>query len=77
MMTIVLSACGGSIPNESIVLKVWGPQQEQNFLFGAAQRYISSFPEKRVSFEIASVSEVELKGFLTLDIPGVLMSFRF
>jgi len=77
MMTIVLSACGGSIANESFVLKVWGPQQEQNFLFGAAQRYMSSFPEKRVSFDIASVSEVELKGFLTLDIPGGADVFSF
>jgi arabinogalactan oligomer/maltooligosaccharide transport system substrate-binding protein len=74
---VVLSACGGSIPIETVVLKVWGPQQEQNFLFGAAERYLDSFPEKRVTFEIASVSEVELKGFLTLDIPGGADVFSF
>jgi arabinogalactan oligomer/maltooligosaccharide transport system substrate-binding protein len=77
MMTIVLTACGGSIPIETVVLKVWGPQQEQNFLFGAAERYLASFPERRVTFDIASVSEVELKGFLTLDIPGGADVFSF
>jgi arabinogalactan oligomer / maltooligosaccharide transport system substrate-binding protein len=77
LSALILTACTSSIPNETVVLKVWGPQQEQNFLFNATSRYQQSFPQYNVEFEIASVSEVELKGFLTLDIPGGADVFSF
>ncbi len=82
LATLILTACSPAISTESsqnevTVLKVWGPQQEQNFLFGAASRYQESFPQHNVEFEIASVSEVELKGFLTLDIQGGADVFSF
>jgi len=77
LTTLIVTACTTSIPNDEIVLKVWGPQQEQNFLFGAATRYQETFPQYNVEFDIASVSEVELKGFLTLDIPGGADVFSF
>jgi arabinogalactan oligomer / maltooligosaccharide transport system substrate-binding protein len=77
LTTLILTACMTSIPNEAVVLKVWGPQQEQNFLFDAATRYQETFPQYNVDFQIASVSEVELKGFLTLDIPGGADVFSF
>lgn len=82
LATLILTACSPAISTESsqnevTVLNVWGPQQEQNFLFGAASRYQESFPQHNVEFEIASVSEVELKGFLTLDIQGGADVFSF
>ncbi|MEY3610256.1 MAG: hypothetical protein RLZZ264_777, partial [Bacillota bacterium] len=52
---ILLTACGTSVPNQSIKLKVWGPQQEQNFLFGAAERYQEANPDLNIEFEIAAV----------------------
>lgn len=73
----LLTACGTSVPNQTIKLKVWGPQQEQNFLYGAAERYLAANPSFNIDFEIAAVSEVELKGFLTLDIPGGADVFSF
>lgn len=76
-LAIVLSACGTSIPPETVTLKVWGPQQEQNFLFDAAARFQALNPRWDINFEIAAVSEVELKGFLTLDIPGGADVFSF
>jgi arabinogalactan oligomer/maltooligosaccharide transport system substrate-binding protein len=74
---LLLTACGTSVPNQTITLKVWGPQQEQNFLFGAAERYLTANPNLNIEFEIAAVSEVELKGFLTLDIPSGADVFSF
>jgi arabinogalactan oligomer/maltooligosaccharide transport system substrate-binding protein len=74
---LLLTACGTSVPNQTITLKVWGPQQEQNFLFGAAERYLTAHPNLNIDFEIAAVSEVELKGFLTLDIPSGADVFSF
>jgi len=63
LVGILLTACGNSVPAQTIKLKVWGPQQEQNFLFGAAERYLEANPNLDIEFEIAAVSEVELKGF--------------
>ena len=74
---LLLAACSGGGPSETIKLKVWGPQQEQNFLFGAAERYLEANPNLNIEFEIAAVSEVELKGFLTLDIPSGADVFSF
>ncbi|MEY3691979.1 MAG: hypothetical protein RLZZ388_150 [Bacillota bacterium] len=74
---LLLAACSGGGPSETINLKVWGPQQEQNFLFGAAERYLEANPNLNIEFEIAAVSEVELKGFLTLDIPSGADVFSF
>lgn len=77
LIGILLTACGNSVPAQTIKLKVWGPQQEQNFLFGAAERYLEANPNLDIEFEIAAVSEVELKGFLTLDIPSGADVFSF
>lgn len=76
--TLLVTACAqnGSV-GETVTLKVWGPQQEQNFLYDATARFKTSFPQLNVEFEIASVSEVELKSFLTLDIPGGADVFSF
>jgi len=77
LVGILLTACGNSVPAQTIKLKVWGPQQEQNFLFGAAERYLEANPNLDIEFEIAAVSEVELKGFLTLDTPSGADVFSF
>jgi arabinogalactan oligomer/maltooligosaccharide transport system substrate-binding protein len=75
--SFLVTACGGSALDETIVIKLWGPQQEQNFLYDAAARYQLQNPNLEIDFQIAAVSEVELKGFLTLDIPGGADVFSF
>ncbi|MGA0876122.1 MAG: extracellular solute-binding protein, partial [Bacilli bacterium] len=76
-LSVILTACGGNPTQDTITLKVWGPQQEQSFLFDAAARYQEANPQLDIEFDIASVSEVELKGFLTLDIPNGADVFSF
>ena len=76
-LSVILTACGGNPTQDTITLKVWGPQQEQSFLFDAAMRYQEANPQLDIEFDIASVSEVELKGFLTLDIPNGADVFSF
>ncbi|MFZ9782437.1 MAG: hypothetical protein ACO3C8_04375, partial [Bacilli bacterium] len=68
-LSVILTACGGNPTQDTITLKVWGPQQEQSFLFDAAMRYKEANQQLDIEYDIASVSEVEVKGFLTLDIP--------
>ncbi len=75
--SFLVTACGGSAIDEPIVIKLWGPQQEQNFLYDATARYQQQNPDLEIDFQIAAVSEVELKGFLTLDIPGGADVFSF
>lgn len=77
ILSVLLVACGQNPSIGPITLKIWGPQQEQNFLFDAANRYQSLYPNLAIDFEIAAVSEVELKGFLTLDIPSGADVFSF
>ena len=77
-LPLLLVACG-AVPSETgpIKLKVWGPNQEQNFLQAKAVEFKTANPTLNIEFEFAAVGEPELKSVLTLDIAGGADVFAF
>jgi len=75
-LPLLLVACGGT-PSGPVKLKIWGPNQEQNFLQAKAQEFLTANPDLNVEFEFAAVGEPELKSVLTLDIAGGADVFAF
>ena len=69
-LPLLLVACGGTPSEGPVKLKIWGPNQEQNFLQAKAQEFLEANPDLNVEFEFAAVGEPELKSVLTLDIAG-------
>jgi arabinogalactan oligomer/maltooligosaccharide transport system substrate-binding protein len=76
-LPLLLVACGGTPSEGPVKLKIWGPNQEQNFLQAKAQEFITANPDVNVEFEFAAVGEPELKSVLTLDIAGGADVFAF
>ncbi len=76
-LPLLLVACGGTPSEGPVKLKIWGPNQEQNFLQAKAQEFITANPDLNVEFEFAAVGEPELKSVLTLDIAGGADVFAF
>jgi arabinogalactan oligomer/maltooligosaccharide transport system substrate-binding protein len=76
-LPLLLVACG--VPGESgtVKLKIWGPNQEQNFLQAKAEEFKTANPNLNIEFEFAAVGEPELKSVLTLDIAGGADVFAF
>jgi arabinogalactan oligomer/maltooligosaccharide transport system substrate-binding protein len=77
-LPLLLVACA-AVPSETgpIKLKIWGPNQEQNFLQAKAEEFKTANPSLNVEFEFAAVGEPELKSVLTLDIAGGADVFAF
>jgi arabinogalactan oligomer / maltooligosaccharide transport system substrate-binding protein len=77
-LPLLLVACGGT-PSETgpVKLKIWGPNQEQNFLQAKAEEFKTANPNLNIEFEFAAVGEPELKSVLTLDIAGGADVFAF
>jgi arabinogalactan oligomer/maltooligosaccharide transport system substrate-binding protein len=77
-LPLLLVACGGT-PSDTgpITLKIWGPNQEQNFLQAKAEEFKTANPNLDIEFEFAAVGEPELKSVLTLDIAGGADVFAF
>ncbi len=76
-LPLLLVACGGTPEPGTIILKVWGPNQEQNFLQAKAQEFLLANPDLDLEFEFAAVGEPDLKSVLTLDIAGGADVFAF
>ena len=76
-LPLLLVACGGTGEPSTVTLKVWGPNQEQNFLQAKAEEFRTANPSLNVEFEFAAVGEPELKSVLTLDIAGGADVFAF
>ena len=76
-LPLLLVACGGTGEPSTVTLKVWGPNQEQNFLQAKAQEFLEANPDLDVEFEFAAVGEPDLKSVLTLDIAGGADVFAF
>jgi maltose-binding protein MalE len=76
-LPLLLVACGGTGEPSTVTLKVWGPNQEQNFLQAKAEEFKTANPSLNVEFEFAAVGEPELKSVLTLDIAGGADVFAF
>ena len=76
-LPLLLVACGGTGEPSTVTLKVWGPNQEQNFLQAKAEEFKTANPSLNVEFEFAAVCEPELKSVLTLDIAGGADVFAF
>lgn len=75
-LPLLLVACG-TTSEGPVKLKVWGPNQEQNFLQAKATEFLAANPDLNVEFEFAAVGEPELKSVLTLDIAGGADVFAF
>ena len=77
-LPLLLVACGGT-PSDTgpITLKIWGPNQEQNFLRAKAEEFKTANPNLDIEFDFAAVGEPELKSVLTLDIAGGADVFAF
>jgi arabinogalactan oligomer / maltooligosaccharide transport system substrate-binding protein len=77
-LPLLLVACGGT-PSDTgpITLKIWGPNQEQNFLQAKAEEFKTANPNLDIEFDFAAVGEPELKSVLTLDIAGGADVFAF
>lgn len=75
-LPLLLVACG-STSSGPVKLKIWGPNQEQNFLQAKAAEFLTANPDLNVEFEFAAVGEPELKSVLTLDIAGGADVFAF
>jgi arabinogalactan oligomer/maltooligosaccharide transport system substrate-binding protein len=77
-LPLLLVACA-AVPSETgpIKLKIWGPNQEQNFLQAKAEEFKTANPSLNIEFEFAAVGEPELKSVLTLDIAGGADVFAF
>jgi maltose-binding protein MalE len=75
---LLLVSCG-SLPSETgpVKLKVWGPNQEQNFLQSKAEEFKTANPNLNLEFEFAAVGEPDLKSILSLDIAGGADVFAF
>jgi arabinogalactan oligomer/maltooligosaccharide transport system substrate-binding protein len=76
-LPLLLVACGGTPEPGTIILKVWGPNQEQNFLQAKAQEFLLANPDLDLEFDFAAVGEPDLKSVLTLDIAGGADVFAF
>jgi arabinogalactan oligomer / maltooligosaccharide transport system substrate-binding protein len=76
-LPLLLVACGSPSSEGPVTLKVWGPNQEQNFLQAKAQEFKTANPNLNVNFEFAAIGEPELKSILTLDIEGGADVFAF
>jgi arabinogalactan oligomer/maltooligosaccharide transport system substrate-binding protein len=76
-LPLLLVACGGTGEPSTVTLKVWGPNQEQNFLQAKAEEFKTANPNLDIEFEFAAVGEPELKSVLTLDIAGGADVFAF
>jgi arabinogalactan oligomer/maltooligosaccharide transport system substrate-binding protein len=76
-LPLLLVACGGTPEPGTVTLKVWGPNQEQNFLQAKAQEFLEANPDLDLEFEFAAVGEPDLKSVLTLDIAGGADVFAF
>ncbi|MEN9819479.1 MAG: hypothetical protein RL379_257 [Bacillota bacterium] len=76
-LPLLLVACGGTPSEGPVNLKIWGPNQEQNFLQAKAQEFLAANPDLNIEFEFAAVGEPELKSVLTLDIAGGADVFAF
>jgi len=77
-LPLLLTACG-SITSETgaIKLKVWGPNQEQNFLQAKAEEFKTANPNLNIDFEFAAIGEPDLSGLLTIDVAGGADVFAF
>jgi arabinogalactan oligomer / maltooligosaccharide transport system substrate-binding protein len=76
-LPLLLVACGGTGEPSAVTLKIWGPNQEQNFLQAKAEEFKTANPNLNVTFDFAAVGEPELKSVLTLDIAGGADVFAF
>ncbi|MGA0876073.1 MAG: extracellular solute-binding protein, partial [Bacilli bacterium] len=76
-LPLLLVACGTPSSEGPVKLKIWGPNQEQNFLQAKATEFLAANPELDIEFEFAAVGEPELKSVLTLDIAGGADVFAF
>ena len=76
-LPLLLVACGTPSSEGPVKLKVWGPNQEQNFLQAKAEEFKTANPNLDIEFEFAAVGEPELKSVLTLDIAGGADVFAF
>ena len=76
-LPLLLVACGTPSSEGPVQLKIWGPNQEQNFLQAKATEFLAANPELDIEFEFAAVGEPELKSVLTLDIAGGADVFAF
>ena len=76
-LPLLLVACGTPSSEGPVKLKIWGPNQEQNFLQAKAEEFKTANPDLDIEFEFAAVGEPELKSVLTLDIAGGADVFAF
>jgi arabinogalactan oligomer/maltooligosaccharide transport system substrate-binding protein len=76
-LPLLLVACGTPSSEGPVKLKIWGPNQEQNFLQAKAEEFKTANPNLDIEFEFAAVGEPELKSVLTLDIAGGADVFAF
>ena len=76
-LPLLLVACGTPSSEGPVKLKIWGPNQEQNFLQAKAEEFKTANPNLDIEFEFAAVGEQELKSVLTLDIAGGADVFAF
>jgi arabinogalactan oligomer/maltooligosaccharide transport system substrate-binding protein len=76
-LPLLLVACGGTSEPSTVTLKVWGPNQEQNFLQAKAEEFKTANPNLNIDFEFAAIGEPDLSGLLTIDVAGGADVFAF
>ena len=84
-MAISMAACGktssstdnGGTSNETVSLRVWGGEEDQNLLKDLVEKFKSTYPDQKFNIEIGVESEATAKDTILTDIEAAADVFAF
>lgn len=84
-MAISMAACGktssstdnGGTSNETVSLRVWGGEEDQNLLKDLVEKFKSTYPDQKFNIEIGVESEATAKDTILTDVEAAADVFAF
>lgn len=84
-MAISMAACGktssstdnGGTSNETVSLRVWGGEEDQNLLKELVEKFKSTYPDQKFNIEIGVESEATAKDTILTDVEAAADVFAF
>ncbi|MDR1603572.1 MAG: extracellular solute-binding protein [Gracilibacteraceae bacterium] len=77
LLTLLTACAGGAAPDGGVVLRVWGPQEEQANLKAMCEEFAAANPEYDYSFQYGVVSEADARERILEDPAAAADIFMF